>query len=147
MAAIFTNSCRVCGADLRAVSRALSNSLPVKLANTVDAYLENRYQQNLRTGVINLIAFVALLAVVLGHLAFGWTKLAVFMLGLSALSLFFGSWDIWIYRRNLPKVAGQSMLRSSPDTTEISEPQSKSMPPLSIAEPTTRKLEVSNKET
>src|SRR5215471_13426038 len=84
--------CRACGADLRAVSRALSKSLPVKIATTVDAYLENRYQQNLRSGVVNLIAFIALLSVGLGHLYFGWLKAGGFMMALSALSLFFGVW-------------------------------------------------------
>jgi hypothetical protein len=78
-----TRFCRACGADLRAVSQALSKSLPVKIASTIDTYLENRYQQNMRTGVMNLIAFVALLVVGLGQLAFGWPKLAVFMLDLA----------------------------------------------------------------
>jgi hypothetical protein len=101
--------CRACGADLRAVSRALTNSLPVKIANTLDAYLENRYQQNLRTGVVNLLAFVALVSVGFGHLYFGWIKAGVFLVALSVLSLSFGVWDIWIYRRNLPPKATQSL--------------------------------------
>src|SRR5215510_3468444 len=116
--------CRSCGADLRAVVRALNNSLPSRVATTLDAYLENRYQQNLRTGVMNMIAFVALLAVGGGHLYFGWTKMAVFMLALSAISFFFGIWDIWIYRRNLPpNSARQKVLSSAPTTNQLDEPR------------------------
>src|SRR5215471_10481024 len=111
--------CRACGADLQAVSRALSRSLPVKIANSVDAYLENRYQQNLRSGVVNLAAFIALLSVGLGHLYFGWIKAGAFMLGLSALSLFFGAWDIWIYRRNLPPSTRQSLSATAAPTNEL----------------------------
>jgi len=111
--------CRACGADLRAVSRALSKSLPVQIANTVDAYLENRYQQNLRSGVVNVIAFIALLSVGLGHLYFGWMKVGAFMLVLSGLSLFFGVWDIWIYRRNLPPAAKPSLPSLRAPTNEL----------------------------
>jgi hypothetical protein len=141
-----TRFCRACGADLRAVSRALNKSLPGKIVSTVDSYLENRYQQNMRTGVMNLIAFVALLVVGLGHLAFGWPKLAAFMLGLSALSLAFGLWDIWIYRRNLPPARNQTSIPSSTNRKEIANTQREITPPLSIAEPTTRKLDLAGKE-
>lgn len=55
--------CRSCGADLRAVSRAINRSLPVRIAASLDAYFENRFQQNLRNGVLNLLAFVFLLVV------------------------------------------------------------------------------------
>jgi hypothetical protein len=134
-----TRFCRLCGADLRAVSRALSQSLPVKLAATVDEYLENRYQQNLRTGVVNLIAFIALLSVGAGHLYFGWIKAGGFMVALSALSLFFGVWDIWIYRRNLPPSRRQSLPSTTLDTNEL--PSSELQPPL-ITESTTRRLVV-----
>jgi hypothetical protein len=141
-----TRFCRACGADLRAVSQALSKSLPVKIASTIDIYLENRYQQNMRTGVMNLIAFVALLVVGLGQLAFGWPKLAVFMLGLSALSLLFGLWDIWIYRRNKPPTAKDSLFSPGSPTAELDAPHSNSMPPLSVSEETTRQLDLANKE-
>jgi hypothetical protein len=129
--------CRACGADLRAVSRALSKSLPVKIANTLEAYLENRYQQNLRSGIVNLIAFIALLSVGLGHLYFGWLKAGAFMVALGGLSLFFGVWDIWIYRRNLPPNANRSLPPTTPETNEL--PSSEVRPPL-IAEPTTKRL-------
>src|SRR5215831_16032414 len=133
--------CRACGADLQPVSRALSKSLPVKIANTLDSYLENRYQQNLRSGVVNIVAFIALLSVGLGHLYFGWIKAGAFMLGLSALSLFFDSWDIWIYRRNQPLKARQTLAETTAQTNELPlEPS----PPL-IAEATTRRLGVADK--
>ena len=48
-----TRFCRSCGADLRAVSRAMNRSLPVRLAASLDAYFENRFQQNLHNGVLN----------------------------------------------------------------------------------------------
>jgi len=97
----------------------------------------------MRTGVMNIIAFVALLLVGGGHLIFGWTKMAVFMLALSAISFFFGIWDIWIYRRNLPpNSARQKVLSSAPTTNQLDEPRK----PLPIAEPTTRKLEVQANE-
>src|SRR5215510_4616605 len=73
--------CRACGVDLRAVSRVLSKSFPVKIATQLDAYLENRYQQNLRSGVANIVAFIALLSVGLGHVYFGWTKARRFHAG------------------------------------------------------------------
>ena len=134
--------CRACGADLRAVSRAMNKSLPVQIASTVDAYLENRYQQNMRSGIVNILAFVALLSVGLGHIYFGWTKLGAFMLALSAFSFFFGVWDIWIYRRNLPPIAKPLALPSDKQTNKLSasEPQ----PPRSVVEPTTKKLELEN---
>lgn len=134
--------CRNCGADLQAVSRALRKSLPVQIANTLDSYLANRYQQNLRSGVVNLVAFVALLSVGLGHLYFGWIKAGAFMLSLSALSVFFGIWDIWIYRRNLPPRPHQSLPSATARMNELLP--SEAQPPL-IAESTTRKLEVANK--
>src|SRR5918996_370834 len=94
--------CRSCGADLRAVSRAVNRSLPVRLAASLDSYFENRFQQNLRNGVLNLLAFVFLLVVGTGYLVSGWTGFGVFMLVLSVISIVTGVWDIWIYRRNLP---------------------------------------------
>jgi len=130
--------CRACGVDLRAVSRVLSKSFPVKIATQLDAYLENRYQQNLRNGVVNIVAFIALLSVGLGHLYFGWIKAGAFLVALSALSLLFGAWDIWIYRRNLPPTAKQSLGPSNLETDELTS--STTQPPLSVAEPTTRKL-------
>lgn len=97
--------CRSCGADLRAVSRAINRSLTVRMAASLDAYFENRFQQNLRNGVLNLLAFVSLLIVGTGYLVSGWTGFGVFMLVLSIISIVTGVWDIWIYRRNLPATA------------------------------------------
>jgi len=65
--------CRSCGTNFRVVSQALSKSVPVKIASTLDAYLENRFQRNLMNGALNLIAFIALLAVGIGYLISGWT--------------------------------------------------------------------------
>jgi len=134
--------CRSCGTDLRAVSQALSKSLPVKIASTLDAYLENRFQRNFMNGVLNLIAFIALLIVGMGHLISGWTRFGGFLLGLGMLSLFLGVWDIWIYRRNLPPVAKPKALEPARTTKELAAPDSELTPPLSIAESTTRKLDV-----
>jgi len=134
--------CRSCGTDLRAVSQALSKSLPVKIASTLDAYLENRFQRNFMNGVLNLIAFIALLIVGMGHLFSGWTRFGGFLLGLGILSLFLGVWDIWIYRRNLPPVAKPEPLEPAPTTKELAAPHSELTPPLSVAESTTRKLDV-----
>ena len=137
--------CRSCGADLRAVSQAMSKSLPVKIASTVDSYLENRFQRNLGNGVVNLIAFVALLGVGSGYLIYGWTRSGAFMVVLSLLSLLLGLWDIWIYRRNLPPVAKQSSVSASPATSELEAPRSGLASPASIAESTTQKLELHSK--
>jgi len=95
----------------------------------------------MRTGVMNIIAFSALLVVGTGHLYFGWTKMAVFMLGLSAISLFFGAWDIWIYRRNLPPIAKRQESLSESALTDRSLKHSEVSV---IAEPTTRKLETND---
>ena len=131
--------CRACGADLRAVSRAMSKSLPVRIASTLDEYLENRFQRNFANGVLNLVAFVALLAVGAGSLVNGWLKLGIFMLALSALSLFLGVWDIWIYRRNLPPTAKPALPTPTAATNEL--PLIESRPPL-MGESTTKTLEI-----
>ena len=93
--------CRSCGTDLRVVTQALNKSLPVKMGHALDSYLENRFQRNFMNGVLNLIAFIALLIVGTGHLISGWTIFGSFAVGLGILSLVLGVWDIWIYRRNL----------------------------------------------
>jgi hypothetical protein len=134
--------CRSCGTDLRVVSQALSKSLPVQIASTLDAYLENRFQRNLMNGVLNVIAFVALLAVGSGYLISGWTLSGGFLLGLGILSLVLGAWDRWIYRRNLPPVANAKALEQAATTKEPAAPHSELTPPLSITESTTRKLDL-----
>src|SRR5918995_5352050 len=132
--------CRSCGTDLRVVGQALSKSLPVKMGHALDAYLENRFQRNFMNGVLNLIAFIALLVVGTGHLISGWTIFGSFLVGLGTLSLILGIWDIWIYRRNLPPVAKQKSLDPSTITKELAAPHTELTPPLSVAESTTRKL-------
>jgi len=74
-----TKFCRSCGADLRAISRALNRNLPVRLAASLDAYFENRFQQNLRNSVVNLLAFVFLLIVGTGYLISDWTGFGIFI--------------------------------------------------------------------
>jgi hypothetical protein len=68
--------------------------LPVKIASTLDSYLENRFQRNFMNGVLNLIAFIALLVVGIGYLISGWTLSGGFFLGLGMLSLLLGIWDL-----------------------------------------------------
>jgi hypothetical protein len=131
--------CRSCGADLRAVSRAINRSLPVRVAASLDAYFENRFQQNLRNGVLNLLAFVFLVVVGTSYLFSGWTGFGIFMLILSAISIVTGIWDIWIYRRNLPPTAKHSQLTDeSPKLIQREEQPSPSLG--SITEQTTRDL-------
>ena len=134
--------CRSCGTDLRVVSQALSKSVPVKLASTLDAYLENRFQRNFMNGVLNLIAFIALLVIGTGHLISGWTLFGSFLVGLGILSLILGIWDIWIYRRNLPRVANQKGLEPTPTTKELTAPHTELTAPPSVGESTTRKLDL-----
>src|SRR5262245_62219957 len=86
--------CRACGADLRTVSAALGQSLPVKIAGSLDAYLENRFQRNFANGVLNLIAFLALIAVGSGFLVSGWIRSGAFLVVLGLLSFVLGIWDI-----------------------------------------------------
>ena len=74
-----TKFCRSRGADLRAISRALNRNLPVRLAASLDAYFENRFQQNLRNSVVNLLAFVFLLIVGTGYLFSDWTGFGIFI--------------------------------------------------------------------
>ena len=128
--------CRACGTDLRAVSQAFTKSVPMKLASTLDAYLENRFQRNLSNGVLNLVAFVALMLVGGWHLFTGWLLLGGCLLGLGVLALLLGLWDIWIYRRNLPPIAKPRTLSNIAKTDEMTEAPS----PLSVTEGTTRTL-------
>ena len=131
--------CRSCGADLRAVSRAVNQSLPVRLAASLDSYFENRFQQNLRNGVLNLLAFVFLLVVGTGYLVSGWTGFGVFMLVLSVISIVTGVWDIWIYRRNLPPTAKHSQ-RADTNRKLFREHDQTTLCPASITEQTTKHL-------
>jgi hypothetical protein len=66
------------------------------------------------------------------------------MLGLGLLSLFMGVWDIWIYRRNLPPVANRSEIIPSSSTKELDTSMPSAPPPPSIAEPTTKRLDLTN---
>jgi zinc-ribbon domain len=134
--------CRSCGTDLRAVSQALSKSLPVKLASTLDSYLENRFQRNFMNGVLNLIAFFALLVAGTVNLISGFAVFGGLLLGLGLLALILGIWDIWIYRRNLPPVARSKPLEATPTTKELTESRIELAPPASVAESTTRKLDL-----
>src|SRR5688572_21271141 len=136
--------CRSCGADLRAVSRAINRSLPVRMAASLDAYFENRFQQNLRNGVVNLLAFVFLLIVGTGHLVSGWTKFGIFMLVLSIISIVSGVWDIWIYRRNLPPTARHSNLAGT-NPNLIHQHKEFSSSADSITDQTTKNLDVPQK--
>ena len=133
--------CRSCGTDLRVVSQALSKSVPVKIASTLDAYLENRFQRNFMNGVLNLIAFLALVIAGTFNLISGWTVIGGLLLGLGLLSLLLGIWDIWIYRRNLPLVANQNSLEPTPTTKVLTTAGTELSPPASVVESTTRKLD------
>lgn len=139
--------CRSCGADLRAVSRAMDRSLPVRFAAALDSYFENRYQQNLRNGVLNLLAFLFLLIAGTWHLVSGWTGFGIFMLVLSVISIVTGIWDIWIYRRNLPPVANRSEIDADRPTHKLNASQDTPQPLLSITEPTTKSLDLTKNKT
>ncbi|HET6891719.1 MAG TPA: zinc ribbon domain-containing protein [Pyrinomonadaceae bacterium] len=139
--------CRSCGADLRAVSRAMDRSLPVRFAAALDSYFENRYQQNLRNGVLNVLAFLFLLIAGTWHLVLGWTGFGIFMLVLSVISIVTGIWDIWIYRRNLPPIANRSEIDANPATHQLNATHDAPQPPLSITEPTTKILDLTKNRT
>lgn len=134
--------CRSCGADLRAVSKAINRSLPVRMAASLDAYFENRFQQNLRNGVLNLLAFVFLLIVGTGYLVSGWTGFGIFLLVLSVISIVTGVWDIWIYRRNLPPSAQHSQLADTTSKLFVHNEPSLG----SVTEQTTKHLNVPEEE-
>ncbi len=132
--------CRVCGRDLRAVSKVMSRSLPLRVAASLDAYFENRFQHNLRNGIFNLIAFVALMVVGCGFLWHGAIGYGVFMLILAFISITTGIWDIWIYKRNLPRVAKQDPERLPAETTTALPSELPQKSRSSITEETTRQL-------
>jgi fatty acid desaturase len=125
----------------------MNQSLPVRFAAALDSYFENRYQQNLRNGVLNLVAFLFLLIVGTGYLLSGWTGFGIFMLVLSLISIVTGVWDIWIYRRNLPPIANRSGIDANPATHELNATHDVPQQPLSIAEPTTKILDLTKTKT
>ncbi len=132
--------CRACGRDLRAVSKAMARSLPLRVAASIDAYFENRFQHNLRNGIVNLVAFVVLLIIGGGYLWHGGWGSGILMLGLAAISITTGIWDIWIYKRNLPRLAKQE--REFPnEATQIKFSHDKQAPPRSVTEGTTKHLD------
>jgi O-antigen/teichoic acid export membrane protein len=109
------------------------------VAASLDAYFENRFQHNLRNGIVNLLAFVVLLVIGGGYLWHGALGSGVLMLVLAALSVTTGVWDIWIYKRNLPRVAKQD--RGSPSQAYIRGSRDQQTPPRSITEGTTKHLD------
>jgi hypothetical protein len=116
----------------------MSKSLPVQIASSLDAYFENRFQRNLANGVLNLVACVALLAVGSGFLISGWLLFGGFMLAWAFRSALRRLGATWIYRRNLPPVAASSTCV----TNEL--PAHPLESPLSVAESTTKRLEIAN---
>jgi hypothetical protein len=132
--------CRACGRDLRAVSKVMSRSFPLRVAASLDAYFENRFQHNLRNGILNLIAFVALMVGGGGFLWHGAIGYGVFMFILAFISITTGIWDIWIYKRNLPRVAKQDPERLRSETTAAPPSELPKTSRSSITEETTRQL-------
>lgn len=132
--------CRTCGRDLRAVSKVMNRSLPLRVAASLDAYFENRFQHNLRNGIVNLIAFVAL---IISGGVFTWqgaTGSAALMFVLAFVSITTGIWDIWIYKRNLPRVAKQDPELLPTETTSTLPSELPKTSRSSITEETTRQL-------
>ena len=138
--------CRSCGEDLRVVSRAVTKSLPLQVASALDSYLENRYQQNLRNGVLNVVAFVFLLIVGSGYLISGWTTIGILMLVLSLVAIVSGVWDIWIYKRNLSPVSKRAAIAPSAPTKDLSESNNPVTLP-SVTESTTKHLDTPGHKT
>jgi hypothetical protein len=134
--------CRSCDTDLRLVSNALSKSLPIKIGNTLDVYLQNRSQRNFKNGVLNLIAFITLLFAGTYNWTWGFTYVGGFLFGLGILSLVLGIWDVSVYRHNLPTAAKQKQLEPAPTTKELTAPHTQLTEPVGVAEPTTRKLDL-----
>ena len=147
-----TKFCRGCGEDLRLVSQAVTKSLPLVIAQKVDAALDKgrggwqsyqlfRKEHRKAYGQV-LMSLSSLFAVVwvlmLGHgsVSFASGFLLVMTLALLVTSVH----DIWMKKRQDRPEDLPEELSSPFGTKELSAPHE--APAASITEPTTRKLKV-----
>src|SRR5215510_12934554 len=91
--------CRACRENLKVVSQAMKQRLPVVLASKLDQLLDSRSERFRRDSVLSfLIGLIFLVAKLSGSGAFGNSNL-IFIL-ISPIFLF-GAWSYLAYRRSL----------------------------------------------
>ncbi|HEY0375660.1 MAG TPA: zinc-ribbon domain-containing protein [Pyrinomonadaceae bacterium] len=147
-----TKFCRGCGEDLRLVSRAVTKSLPLVIAERVDAAIDRgrggwhsyqlfRKEHRKAYGQIMLAAsslFVIVWTLMLGH---GSVSFASGFLLVVILSMLLSSaHDIWAKRRQAGQASDPKEIPSAFGTKELPAPRD--APGASVTETTTRRLKV-----
>jgi hypothetical protein len=91
--------CRACRENLKIVSQAMKQRLPVLIASRLDQMLDSRSERFRRDSVLYfLIGFLSLAGGLFEHddIVYG-----VILLGLSCFYILFGFWSYLAYRRSL----------------------------------------------
>jgi hypothetical protein len=135
--------CRACGENLTVISQAMSKHLPVILASKLDNYLEQKNERIRRDGVMTglsglFLLLSGILQVTLS--AGGWP--AVFMFAGAFILLTASMWDTLVYKRSLSQKRQAPQLSSATETNELKHYNPGEIPPPSVAESTTRQLDV-----
>jgi ribosomal protein L40E len=147
-----TKFCRGCGEDLRLVSRAVTKSLPLVIAEKVDAAIDRgrggwhsyqlfRREHRKAYGQMLMSAcslFVVVWTLMLGHGSVSFA--GGFLLVMTLALLFTSAHDIWTKRRQANQASDPEELPSAFGTKELPAPRD--APAASVTETTTRRLKV-----
>jgi hypothetical protein len=135
--------CRACGENLTVILQAMSKRMPVMIASKLDNYLEQKNERIRRDGVLTGLSALFLLGSGIWQVisnAWGWS--AVFMFVGAFILLTASTWDMLAYKRSLSQKREKSLLASPTATGELKAYSPGQIPPTSIAESTTRHLDV-----
>jgi hypothetical protein len=153
-----TKFCRGCGEDLRLVSRAVTKSLPLVIAERVDAAIDRgrggwhsyqlfRKEHRKAYGQILMAAcslFVIVWTLMLGHGSVSFAS--GFLLVMTLSMLFTSAHDIWAKRRQANHPSDPREIPSAVETRELLAPRD-APAAGSVTETTTRRLKVSRGRT
>jgi hypothetical protein len=138
--------CRSCGDSLTIVSQAMKRHLPVFLASKLDAHIARKNERMRRDGVLCTVSGTIFLvfgikALLLGAGLGSSTVLVNFIL----CFIFYlqGAWDLVAFKRSR-EIDQASPNRLQPKITgELSSERAENLPPASVTESTTRRLDTS----